>query len=344
MPDSPAPSTRTGRVHRLRRTLLWSAVGLAVAVTATSGWLNHHISGKITSVDIHADLGGDRPPQAKDTASGGQNILVLGNDSKAPSDGAQESLTGIGSALVVHLPDSGTPTAVSIPPAMPVARPDCAEPPAAEPALPVPVPGGENAGTAPAESGRAKSEAAAESGEVAELPFQEVHPAGGPSCVVRVVEQLSGVRVDHYIEVDFAGFGKLVDALDGITVTTEEPIQDPRTGLELPAGAHALDGSEAMAALRAAPAETQQRFLLALIDEINQQDVLGSPAKLYRVADAAARSLTTDSSLGSLTGLVSFARDLGSADTGGMRISSLPADPEKAEPVWQTMRGPAADG
>jgi LCP family protein required for cell wall assembly len=328
MPDSHAQRPPTGRVkptrrvRRVRGTLLWTAVGLAVAVVATSGWLYYHVSGKIRSVDINAELGEDRPAPAEETGSG-QTILVVGNDSDPLGDAENDTagstadaadpgtLPTAGSAMVIHLPEAdGTPTAVNIPHDMPIARPDCAE-----------------------------ADAAVE--PPAELPFHAAHATGGPSCVVQVVEKLSGIRMDHYIEVDFAGFGSLVDALDGITVTTVEPIEDPRTGLVLPAGTHALDGSEAMAALRAASPEAQQRFLLALIREVNAQDVLGSPAKLYRVADAAAGSLTTDSALSSLTSLVSFARELGSANTDGMKIVALPAETVKAEPVWQSMRRPA---
>jgi LCP family protein required for cell wall assembly len=287
--------------------VLWTAVGLAVAVIATSSWLYHHVTGKIRSVDINAELGADRPAPAEETG-GGQSILVVGNDSGAEELTAQDALPAAGSATVVHLPgDHSSPTAVNIPHDMPVPRPRCA--------------GADEAAEPPAE-----------------LPFHAVHTMGGPSCVVHVVERMSGIRMDHYIEVDFAGFGGLVNALGGLTVTTAAPIQDARTGLELPPGAHELNGEEAMAALRAAGPETQQHFLLALIEEINDQDVLGSPAKLYRVADAAAGSLTTDSGLGSISGLIGFARELSAASTDSLKVLALPAEAGKADPVWARLR------
>lgn len=297
---------RARRGRRVRGVLLWSAVGLAVALIATAGWLYYHVNGKISSVDIDAELGTDRPEPARE--AGGQSVLVVGNDSGAAEYAADNALPTAGSASVVHLPARGAPTAVNIPHDLPVPRPECATPdPAARPP--------------------------------AELPFHAVHHIGGPSCAVRVVEELSGIRMDHYIEVDFAGFGGLVEALGGLTVTTTEPIQDPLTGLELPPGSHELTGDEAMAALRSAAPGTQQDFLLSLIGEINRQDVLSSPAKLYRVADAAAGSLTTDSDLGSIAGLVGFARELSAADTGSFRVLALPADAPEAEPIWRTLRG-----
>ncbi|MCZ9338856.1 LCP family protein, partial [Streptomyces sp. TRM76130] len=64
------------------------------------------------------------------------------------------------------------------------------------------------------------------------------------------VETLTGVRMDHYLEIDFSGFAKLVDALGGVTVTTEEDIDDEKSHLTLTAGTHHLDGAQALGLAR----------------------------------------------------------------------------------------------
>ncbi|WP_130798222.1 LCP family protein [Streptomyces otsuchiensis] len=340
MSDVHAPDVPSRRRRgRARRVLLWTFAAVTVAVLATGGWLYYQVSGKLRSVDINAELeerGAERPESRED---GGRAILVLGSDSGAAGerngreatdgdggddggagadgedgddgDGPTGSLPADGSAMVVRLPaDGSSPTAVGIPHTFPVPRPPCAD-----------APGAEEAGAAPA------------------LPFHSVRSAGGASCVVQVVEELSGLRMDHYIEVDFAGFGALVDALGGIDVDLPEPVLDERSGLRLDAGPQRLDGDTALTALRAVGGEAQQRFLLALIAEIDDQDVLGSPTTLYRVAEAAAGSLTTDAGLGSVPDLVAFARDLSAADTSGLEVLALPANRPDAEPVWESLRG-----
>lgn len=71
--------------------------------------------------------------------------------------------------------------------------------------------------------------------------------AGGPSALVRVIDEQLGVPVHHYVQVDFAGAVELVDAVDGIRVAVDHPVRDERTGLALEEGCHALDGEEVLA-------------------------------------------------------------------------------------------------
>ncbi|NJQ04929.1 LCP family glycopolymer transferase [Streptomyces lonarensis] len=338
-----AGSSGTGRRRRTRRTLLWGLLGLAVAVLATGGWLYHQLNGKLSSVDIDAQLADQGAERPETGPEGGRSILVLGTDS-ATDPGAAGLPAGAagagtpaapgaelptsGAAVVVRLPDSGgAPTAVGIPATHPVPAPDCATGQAeAE--------GTETEGTEAEGTGGAE-----EPEEAREVAFHTVRAVGGPGCVVRVVEGLSGIRMDHYIEVDVAGLGELVDALGGISVELTEPVRDDLSGVTLAAGPQRLDGSTAMAAARAAGPEEQQRLLVALLAELRDQDVLGSPTTLYRVAEAAAATLTTDAGLGSVPDLVAFARDLSSSGTDGVEMLALPADAPGAEPVWASLRG-----
>ncbi len=151
--------------------------------------------------------------------------------------------------------------------------------------------------------------------------FNTAYAVGGPACAVKTVESMTNVRMDHYVEVDFAGFARLVDALGGVTVTTERDIDDDKSRLRLPAGTHHLDGTEALGLARTrygtadgsdlARIELQQKLVEALLAQISATDLLTDPARLYRVAEAATGSLTTDTALDSLGELTSLGESLG---------------------------------
>ncbi|WP_461297069.1 LCP family protein [Streptomyces harbinensis] len=299
------PYLTFGLSRRMRHILGWSLAGLLVVAAGTGWWLYRHVNGNLRSVDINAELGEQDRPEP-DPGQPAQDILVLSTDTEA----------GQQSAMVVHLPENGgAVTVVGLPQDNPVPRPSCA-----------------------ADDGAADGSAGPGT-----LPFGDLYPTGGPSCVVSSVEAMSDIRMDHYLEVDFGGFAQLADAIGGVTLTLDAPVhgQDGSTLLE--PGTHTLSGAEALAAARAArPAEGEpdlrERMLLALLTEVDSEGMLSSPAKLYRLADAATRSLTTDSELSSLTDLLDFAQRLSGVDTGALRTVTLPAPGDAADRVWEALR------
>src|SRR5262249_56556434 len=80
--------------------------------------------------------------------------------------------------------------------------------------------------------------------------FNSAYSTGGAACAVKTVESLTGVRMDHYVEVDFSGFQKLIDDLGGVQVTTTKNIDDKNSHLDLQAGTHTLDGQQALGLVR----------------------------------------------------------------------------------------------
>jgi LCP family protein required for cell wall assembly len=190
--------------------------------------------------------------------------------------------------------------------------------------------------------------------------FNSVYSLAGPACVVKTVELMSGVRMDHFVEVDFAGFKGLVDAIGGVTVTVDQDIHDKSSGLDLTAGTHKLDGTRSLQFVRTRHGigdgsdlgriGLQQQFLIALLSEIKKQDLLGSPTKAYKIADNLTESLTTDSGLASLTKLAEFGRSMNGIDPSTMETIMLPVrydtqDPNRvvaAQPqagqLWQALR------
>ncbi len=307
------------RARSRRRVWRWVGAACALALLGTAGaawWAYSRLDGNIEAVDIERTLGDDRPPKAP-AALGATDLLVLGSDSRAGDNAALDggAVGGARSdtALVVHVSaDRTKATAVSIPRDTLVDRPSCAKP------------GG------------------GETGPATRVMFNSVYGTGGAPCVVKTVERMSGVRIDHFIEIDFAGFKELVDELGGVTVEVREPIRDTKGGFSLEPGTHRLDGTDSLKFVRTrygyrdgsdlGRIGLQQQFLMALLREVQRQDLLGSPAKTFRIAESLTTSLTTDSELASLPALVDFGRSMRGIDPVAMDTIMLPVSYDRADP------------
>jgi LCP family protein required for cell wall assembly len=303
---------------------------------AAAGWAYWHLNSNIKSVDIDSALGDDRPARpltapastASPLPSGALNILVLGSDSRSGS--LNEQLGGGDSegarsdtAMVVHV-DAGrtSATVVSIPRDTLVTRPSC-----------------------PLSSGRSTAVAY-------HVMFNTAYEVGGPVCAVKTVESLTGVRMDHYVGVDFAGFAKLVNALGGVTVTTGQDIDDDMSHLHLKAGTHHLNGTQALALARTRHGigdgsdlgriGLQQKLVKALLTRLAATDLLTDPAKLYRVADAVTASLTTDTGLDSLGELTQLGRSLRGLTADRVRTVMMPVVPAPSDHNRVVAKQPAA--
>ncbi|WUW19143.1 LCP family protein [Streptomyces sp. NBC_01465] len=296
------------------RIVLISLVVLLLAGGGTVWWLYSHLNGNIKGVDINKALGTDRPEKLP---TSGQNVLVLGSDSRSGENkglaGGNVSGARSDTAMVVHIPEGRKKAvAVSIPRDTLVTRPECTK-----------------------KDGSTLSSAQ-------RVMFNSVYSLAGPACVVKTVEKMSGVRIDHYMEINFAGFKGLVDAIGGVDVTTEQAIHDTSSGLDLTAGTHKLNGTESLAFVRTRHGigdgsdlgriGLQQQFMLALLSEVKSQDLLGSPTKSYKIANSLTKSLTTDSELASLTSLADFARSLNGVDPATMETIMLPVAYDKIDP------------
>ncbi|WP_390897656.1 LCP family protein [Streptomyces justiciae] len=320
--------------------------GVLVAGAAAGGWAYWHLNGNIKSVDIDQALGDDRPPKATVTPSPSAsesplptealNILVLGSDSRSGKEnqalgGGDSTGARSDTAMVVHLDAGRTEaTVVSIPRDTLVTRPSC-----------------------PLEDGGSTAVAYG-------AMFNSAYSVGGPACAVKTVESITNVRMDHYIEIDFSGFAKLVNALGGVTVTTDEDIDDSSSHLTLKAGTHHLNGKQALALARTRHGigdgsdldriGLQQKLVKALLEQIASTNLLTSPAQLYKVADAITGSLTTDTGLDSLTELMSLGQSLKGLSADQVKTVMMPvvqapsnhnrvvAQEPEASRLWKSLR------
>ncbi|MEU8030014.1 LCP family protein [Streptomyces sp. NPDC049099] len=130
---------------------------------------------------------------------------------------------------------------------------------------------------------------------------------GGPQLTVRTVENMTHVKIDHYLEVDFASFMKTVDVLGGVPVCTTTPLKDSYTGLDLPPGTHTLMGGQALQYVRARHIDgasdlgrmkRQQQFLAELIDRATSSGVLLNPMRFRDVTRAVLGSVRADEGFG----------------------------------------------
>lgn len=128
---------------------------------------------------------------------------------------------------------------------------------------------------------------------------------GGPKLTIDTIEANTGLTIDHYVEVDIAGFVRVVDSLGGAEVCVKQDVYDKDSGLDLAAGKHKLDGAEALAYVRARKIyadsdigriRAQQAFIGSLARKALSAQTLADPIKLNRFLNASLSSVSTDKS------------------------------------------------
>lgn len=125
---------------------------------------------------------------------------------------------------------------------------------------------------------------------------------GGAKLLVQTVEEFSGVRIDHYVEIGFGGFDQLVDAVGGVEMCLDKPLRDPKAGLKLKAGCQTLNGAQALGLVRTrafpnADLErvvNQRKFLAALMSRATSPAVLLNPFRVFPFVSGAVDAVTVD--------------------------------------------------
>jgi LCP family protein required for cell wall assembly len=176
---------------------------------------------------------------------------------------------------------------------------------------------------------------------------------GGLACTVLTIENLTGLTIPYAAEISFDGVSAMADVVGGVTVCLASPINDPATGLKLPAGENTVAGNTALAFVRTRHGvgdgsdlgriSNQQVFLSALARKITSEGVLKDPLKLYEIARAAASHMTLSDSLSHLDTMVAIALALKSVDLSNMvmiqyPVSTAPSDPNRVVPTAATAR------
>ncbi|MEZ0166267.1 LCP family protein [Kineococcus sp. LSe6-4] len=294
-PHGAAPHRPRRRPNvRRRRVLAVVAVlvVLAVAYPLTLAW-----RGWSSVEQVAAASTGERP-----AATPGTTYLIVGSDSRdglTPEEIEEYSAGGddisgrrTDTIMLLHVPDSGGPAAL-----ISIPRDSW-----------VPVPGHD----------RNKINAA--------------FAIGGAPLLMQTVEQVSGLRVDHYVETGFGGFARIVDAVGGVTMCPAEAVDDVRAGLDIPAGCQSMDGRTALGYARYRYTDNQgdfgrvqrQRDLLgAITSKAASPATLLNPFRAFPLASAGGSAVTVDEG-SSITDLVGFLRGMREATGAGGISMTVP--------------------
>lgn len=322
-PEAPAPRKR----HWLR----WTALGASFVVLVAAGagwWMYKKLDGNIhTDTSAAAELKAyekERPAQVVHDA---ENILLIGSDTRSGDNreygrddgGSQRSDT----TILLHLAaDRKSATAMSLPRDLMSHIPACHK----------------------------------ADGTLTRKQFSQFNWAfefGGTACTIRTVEKMTGIRIDHYMVIDFNGFKDMVDAVNGVEICLKKPIDDPDAHLKLPAGRQKLDGEAALGYVRVRKSigngsdtdriNRQQQFLGALVNKMQSNGVLLNPTRLYPVLDAATKALTTDPGLDSLKDLYDLVRGMRNVPTEKVQFLTVPRQAYVVDPNRDQLVQPDAD-
>jgi LCP family protein required for cell wall assembly len=158
---------------------------------------------------------------------------------------------------------------------------------------------------------------------------------GGPALLVKTVQQNLGVPVNHYAEIDFAGFLNVVDAVGGVRLCnqTGHQLDDRFANLHMAPGCHNMNGVQALAFVRARHIDSdfgrigrQQQFLRAVMAKVSSAGNLINLPKLVKIADIVSDHMKTDDTLRT-SEAISLARRIGKLDGNSVDMRVYPSAP-----------------
>jgi LCP family protein required for cell wall assembly len=301
----------TSRQHRLlQRTALAVAGILVLTVTGTYAAYRYY-TGRITRIDVSSlgQAGGPTTatPSAAPVATGSY-FLLAGSDSRNVSDGTAFGGAAVGgqrsdTVILVHIPPAhAKATVMSFP--------------------------RDSYVTIPAYTDSSGSTVAAHKAKL-----NEAYAVGGATLLVSTIEQLTGLPVDHYLEVNFDGFRNIVGAVGGVSLCVTTSRSDSDSGDYLTAGLHPnVSGNAALAFVRdrkGLPAgdlsriQDQQYFLSQLMKKVLSAGTLTNPVRLASLMSAVTGSLTVDKGFG-LAQFKALATHLRSLSASNVTFVNLP--------------------
>ncbi|MFF5945927.1 LCP family protein, partial [Streptomyces althioticus] len=317
------------RPRRGRRALRWSATVLAVVIlgTAGAGYLYYqHLNGSIRKGERSS---GDAKARKTAPNAAGQtpvNILLLGSDSRDSAENLKlgGSRSSVGDPpladvqMLIHISaDRKSAAMVSIPRDTRVAIPKCTDP---------------------------------DTGKVYPPTNDIINTTlgrGGAGCTLATWENLTGVYIDHWMTIDFAGVVKMADAIGGVDVCVKQNVWDRPTaaqrggsGLKLTAGTHKVKGVQALQWLRTRHAwgsdlmraRAQHMYLNSMIRTLKSQNVFTDSGRLMDLADSAVNSLKVSEEIGTVKKLYDLAMEMKSVPTNRITSVTMPNLPDPQDP------------
>ncbi|MBZ9639588.1 LCP family protein [Streptomyces sp. PSKA30] len=269
----PAPNWR----RRIKVTSITVVTVLVVTLVGTYFWADSKLN---RDVDLSKVI--DRPEKGE-----GTNYLIVGSDSREGMSAEDKKRLHTGSSegkrtdsmMILHTGDNG-PTLISLP------RDSDVE---------IPTFVGSESGKTYQGTGR-------------HVKLNAAYAEDGPELLVRTVEANTGLHIDHYVEIGFAGFANIVDAVGGVEIEIPKGgMKDTKSGADFEAGKQTLNGEQALAFVRTRYAlarsdldrtKNQQKFLSALANQVATPSTVLNPFKLYPTMGAGLDSLIVDKDMG----------------------------------------------
>ncbi|QJT02133.1 LCP family protein [Streptomyces asoensis] len=263
-----------------RRRIKWTAITVLTVLVVTSVGTYFWADGKLNrEVDLSKVI--DRPE-----AGEGTNYLIVGSDSREGMSAEEKKELHTGSAegkrtdsmMILHTGSNGD-TLISLP------RDSDVE---------IPTFVGSESGKTYKGTGR-------------HVKLNAAYAEDGPELLVRTVEFNTGLRIDHYVEIGFAGFANIVDSVGGVEIDIPQDIKDTKSGADFKKGKQTLNGEEALAFVRTRYAlagsdldrtKNQQKFLAALANQVATPGTVLNPFKLYPTMSAGLDTLIVDKDMG----------------------------------------------
>lgn len=172
---------------------------------------------------------------------------------------------------------------------------------------------------------------------------------GGLPCVVRTMEEIVGFDIPYAGVITFDGVINMSNAIGGVDVCLTEPLVDPNTDLDLPAGDVTLVGVDALQFLRTrygvgdgsdkSRISNQQVFMASMMRQLMSAKTLADPAKVFGLAKATVENVTLSSSLAEVSVLQSIAMAVKDLDLERINFVQFPTlqhayDPDRLSPDW----------
>ncbi len=306
---------------RRRRILRWTAVVFALLIlgTAGAGYLYYqHLNNNIETAPLPDK---NRAPKATPNSAGQTplNILLIGSDDRNSKEnlklGGHKASVGAKPLadvqMLLHLSaDRSNMSVVSMPRDTLLDIPKCEDPKTGEP-FP------------------------ALTHSMTNMSLGR----GGPSCTVLTWEKLTGIRIDHFIVVDFSGVVSMADAIGGVPVCVDANIRSRNSkgegsGLKLEKGITEVKGEQALQWLRTrygfedgsdiARAKAQHMYMNSMVRELKSSARLTNPAEMLNLAEAATKALKVDESLGSVNKLADLGGELKKVPSARINMTTMP--------------------
>ncbi|HEY1620724.1 MAG TPA: LCP family protein, partial [Streptosporangiaceae bacterium] len=318
-------SRRGKRPRRSTAFRITAWVSGVVAAALVAGALFGYVQYREIWDGIHHDVVtglGSRPPKYNNAL----NILVFGSDSRAGLTPHEEAVLHVGrngcgcsdTIMVVHIsPGRHRVTVLNLPRDTMVPMYGC-----------------------PAANGQPGEEEDTSS----VIQINQTLSAGGPSCLWKTVEHLTGIHLDHFVQVEFTGVVKVINDIGGVSVCVPQDIDDPDSGLNITAGQHHIDGLTFLEFWRARYSiaggtdlkriDRDDLLLAQMLRGILHSGLLSSPTKLLPVVRDAAKAIyATDSGFtqSDMLQIVSSFRGLNSNDVQFVEAPTQPYPPAPAQ-------------